>query len=192
MGSIVLKAPAKVNLYLDVLKKRPDGYHDIETIFERIALFDTIIIKNSPDKKIRVTSDHPGLPLGRDNLVYKAAEAIFKKAGLKVGVCVDIKKRIPVAAGLAGGSSDAASMLIGINRLFRLGLSKAQLAGLARAIGADVAFFLYDCSFAIGTGRGDQIKPLPINDASIWHIIIPFNFGISAHSAYNGISRNLR
>jgi 4-diphosphocytidyl-2-C-methyl-D-erythritol kinase len=190
---LILKAPAKVNLYLDVLRKRPDAYHDIETVFEKIALFDTITVKKSAGKKITINADHPLVPTDKGNLVYRAAEAIFKEAAFKGGVRVDIKKGIPVQAGLGGGSSDAASALIGINQLFRFGFGREQLARLARPIGADVALFTGDCVFAAGSERGDNIRPIAAHtNIRISHIIITFNFGISAACAYKGISRNLK
>ena len=149
MNRLVLKSPAKLNLYLDVLRKRPDGFHDIDTIFEKIALFDIITIKPL-GKGIKVTSDNPALPTGKKNLAYKAARILFEKTGFKKGVSINIKKNIPLSSGLGGGSSNAASTLLGVNRLFKLGLNKKELVEIAKTLGAYVPFFLYDYNFALG------------------------------------------
>ncbi|MDD5449670.1 MAG: 4-(cytidine 5'-diphospho)-2-C-methyl-D-erythritol kinase [Candidatus Omnitrophica bacterium] len=187
---LVLKSPAKVNLYLEVIRKRPDGYHDIKTVFEKIALFDIITIR--PAERIRITTDHPGLPTGAKNLAYKAASSLFDKAGFKRGAWIDIRKNIPVAAGLGGGSSNAAAVLSGANRFFKLGLEKTDLVKIAGSIGADVPFFLDKHSFAVGSGRGDSLSPLyRYNDINIWHIIVSFGFGIRAKWAYEGLKLGL-
>lgn len=191
MDKLVVKSPAKVNLYLEVLRKRPDGYHDIETVFEKLALFDIITIR--PGKKgIRITTNNPALPVGRKNLAYRAIKLLFDKAGFKEGAWIDIKKNIPISAGLGGGSSNAAAVLLGANRFFKLGLGKGELASLAKALGADVPFFLEDLSFAVGRGRGDKISPLyGYKDISIWHIIVSFNFGISTKWVYDRLKLGL-
>lgn len=183
MNKLILKSPAKLNLYLDVLKKRPDGYHDIRTIFEKIALFDRITLRKEK-KGIRITTNDPRLPLGSGNIAYKAAKAVFGKAGFTGGVSIDIKKAIPVAAGLGGGSSNAACVLAGLNRLYDLGISPAGLVNIGKTLGADVPFFLYGHNFALGTGRGDEIAPIKSN-IIIWHIIVSFNFGVATKSVYN-------
>lgn len=190
MNKLVLKSPAKLNLYLDVLRKRPDGYHDIETIFERIALFDIITIR--PDKKgIRIATNAPALPTDRGNLAYRAAELLFKKAGYRNGVRVDIEKNIPIAAGLGGGSSNAAAALSGINRFFKLGFKQGDLINLGKQLGADVPFFLCDSSFAVGSGRGDEVSPIYNNHINIWHIIIAFDFGVSTANVYKSLNLEL-
>jgi len=186
---IVLRSPAKVNLYLEVLRKRPDGYHDIETIFEKIGLFDIIAIR--PHKEgIKITTDNAALPADNRNLAYKAAELLFKKARFRGGVWIAIKKKIPIAAGLGGGSSNAATTLLGINRLFKLGFRQDELIELGRQLGADVPFFLYNAPFAVGTGKGDRISPL-YNDINIWHIIVTFNFGVQTAGVYKSLNLKL-
>ncbi len=172
MDSLVLKSPAKLNLFLKVLNKRADGFHDLETLFERISLFDTIRIKlNSISPKIQIKCNHPHVPIGSKNLVYKVAQMLKEDYKIDQGVHIDIKKNIPVAAGLAGGSSNAATVLIGLNELWKLGLSQRALVSYARKIGSDVAFFLYDSSFAIGTQRGDKIKRVNIK-VKLWHVLV--------------------
>lgn len=191
MDRLILKSPAKVNLYLDVLRKRPDGYHDIETIFEKIALFDTITIRPY-EKGIKVTTDTLDLPTDNRNLAYKAASILFKEADFKGGIWVDIKKRIPIAAGLGGGSSNAATVLSGANRLFRLGFKRNELIELAKRLGADVPLFLNESSFAIGRNRGDEISSLGVyKNLNIWHILVVFNFGSPTPGAYKGLNLRL-
>jgi len=189
MNKLVLKSPAKLNLYLNVLRKRPDGYHDIETIFEKISLFDIVTIRPE-NTGIKITTDNPALPTGRRNLAYKAARILFDKTGFKGGVRINIKKNIPVCSGLGGGSSNAATVLSGVNRLFRLGLKRSELIEIGRAIGADVPFFLHDCSFAIGRNKGDDVAPI-YNDVIIWHIIIPFTFGCETKRVYGDLTLGL-
>ena len=171
MTQISLKAPAKLNLYLRVLKKRSDGFHNIKTIFERINLVDHIRLRSNKTGKICITCDHPHVPLGPKNLVYKVAQILKEKSGIPHGVDIDIKKNIPVAAGLAGGSTNAASVLMGLNRLWRLKLSDISMLRIAKQIGSDVPFFLYDSSWAMGVERGDKIRPLKIK-RKLWHILV--------------------
>ena len=171
MKSIRLRSPAKLNLALKVLGKRPDGFHNLETIFERINLFDDITLKINLKSDIRIFCNDPHVPLGKSNLVHKAAQLLRDDFGVKMGVDIHIKKRIPVAAGLAGGSSNAATVLLGLNQLWRLKLSRKKLVSYAKQLGSDVAFFLSECSWALGTGRGDVIKPLKIK-TKLWHVLI--------------------
>ncbi|MEI7997898.1 MAG: 4-(cytidine 5'-diphospho)-2-C-methyl-D-erythritol kinase [Candidatus Omnitrophota bacterium] len=169
MKSLTLKSFAKLNLVLDVLGKRPDGFHQLRTIFERISLHDTIILKKST--QIRVKCSHPHVPLGPKNLVYKIAHRLRDDFRIQEGVEIVIEKRIPVAAGLAGGSSNAATVLQGLNRFWNLKLTKKQLVNYASAVGSDVAFFLYDAPYALGEGRGEQISVLPIK-TKLWHVLV--------------------
>jgi 4-diphosphocytidyl-2-C-methyl-D-erythritol kinase len=171
MKTITLQSPAKLNLYLKVVNKRPDGFHDLVTLFERIDLADEIVLKVEPSGCIRVSCDHPHVPTGPKNLVYKVADILRKDFGITRGVHIIIRKNIPVAAGLAGGSSNAATVLQGLNKLWDLGLSRDELVQYAARIGSDVAFFLYDCSWALGTGRGERIKTLKI-PSKLWHVLV--------------------
>ena len=139
MTSIKLAAPAKVNLFLKVLNKRKDGYHNILTVFERISLADTISISKAP-AGIAVKCDRFVTRRPEDNIAYKAAELIIRREGIKSGVRIEIKKAVPIGAGLGGGSSDAAAVLMGMNKLFGLGLSRDRLIGLSAVLGADVPF----------------------------------------------------
>lgn len=169
MKSLTLNAPAKINLYLDIINKRRDGYHNIETIFQKVSLSDTIkigIIK----KGISIYCRYPGIPANKANFCYKAAQLMQKKFSLDAGIEIDITKRIPPAAGLGGGSSDAACTITAINRLFNLGIATKRLLMIAREIGADVPFFVSGYSCAIGTGIGarlKEIRPSPLLDILI-------------------------
>jgi len=180
--SIILNAPAKVNLFLRVKGKRPDGYHNIETLFEKIALSDKITLEKM-ETGISVVSDEPALPLDGTNLAYQAASAVMERCSIDSGVRIAIEKRIPIGAGLGGGSSNAAAVLRGANDLFAAGLSTDELKELAGRIGADVPFFLSDKSWAIGRETGDEIEEIECK-AVFWHIIIAPRFEIRAGEAY--------
>ena len=170
MAPITLSSPAKLNLVLKIMKRRSDGFHDLRTVFERISLHDTLIFH--PRKQgIRITCDNRSVPCGPRNLVFKAARMLQDREGVQRGVWIEIRKRIPVAAGLAGGSSNAATTLLGLNRLWDLQLPQRKLVAYAKLLGSDVAFFLYDCPFALGTGRGERIRALDVR-RKFWHVLI--------------------
>jgi 4-diphosphocytidyl-2-C-methyl-D-erythritol kinase len=156
----VLRLPsfAKVNLGLEVLGTRADGYHELRTIFQTISLHDDLELRPHASA-IEVRCDHPGVPTDHTNLAHRAAEELRRFAGISKGVTITITKRIPVAGGLGGGSSNAAAVLIGLDRLWRLGLGHARLHPLARRLGADVPYFLVGGT-ALGLGRGDEVYPL--------------------------------
>ena len=138
---ILLRAPAKLNLYLRVIGKRPDGYHEIETLFERIDLADELTLEAHPDQLL-LTCDDPTLSCGEDNLVLNAARLLRQVSGTMQGARIHLIKRIPIAAGLGGGSSDAAATLVGLNQLWGLGLEPGRLQELGASLGSDVPFFL--------------------------------------------------
>ncbi len=171
MKQLTLFSPAKLNLVLDVLGKRADGFHELRTIFERIDLCDEITLEDRGDGRIKVVCKHPHVPKGPANLVVKVAMRLKDQYKIDRGVTITIKKRIPVAAGLAGGSSNAATVLMGLNRLWSLGLSRKQLVWHAAAVGSDVAFFIYDAPYALGTGRGENIEVLPLR-TKLWHVLV--------------------
>src|SRR5438270_3967148 len=160
-GSLVVAAPAKLNLFLEVRGKRPDGFHDLETLMVAVDLFDTVELAPGPAGRITIECDPPGLPTGPDNLAYKAADALRRHANRPdLGAAVRLVKRIPAQAGLAGGSSDAAATITGLNRVWELNLSPPDLAAVAAEVGSDVAFFLGGPS-AWCTGRGELVTPEP-------------------------------
>ncbi len=189
MNSIELTAPAKVNLVLRVLSKRKDSYHNIYTLFERISLADRIKITRI-DKGITVVCDKPVTERPQDNIAYKAAELILKAAKVSAGIRVDIKKRIPIAAGLGGGSSDAAAVLTGINKLLGLKFPKDKLMRLGARLGADVPFFIFDTPFAIGRGVGDKLQKLNLNK-KFFHILVYPGFKVATKDVYQGLSKGL-
>ncbi len=160
-AAVRLWAPAKLNLYLEVLGRRPDGYHELATLMVAVNLYDTLDIKEEPSGTDRLHCDHPDLPTGPDNLVRRAIDLVRRHTGRREGVEVRLWKRIPVAAGLAGGSSDAAATLAGLNCLWRLGWGRAELARLGAELGSDVPFF-FSAPAAWCTGRGERVEPLPL------------------------------
>ena len=157
---LCVKAHAKVNLYLDVIAKRPDGYHDIETVFHSIGLHDDVMLRRRNDLEITVRCDRPEVPCDGRNLAYRAAKLLLDNHTDLNGVDIEIHKRIPVAAGLAGGSANAAAVLAGMNQLFGLGYTPEALSRLGRQLGADVPFCLVGGA-AVGCGIGDELTPLP-------------------------------
>ena len=157
--SLRLPSYAKVNLGLEVLGLREDGYHELRTIFQTISLHDDVTLRLTRKPGVSVRCDHPAVPKDGSNLAAKAALVLARHAGREGGVAITIEKRIPVAGGLGGGSSNAATVLIGLDRLWRLGLGPSGLNPLARRIGADVPFFLFGGT-ALGLARGDEIYPL--------------------------------
>lgn len=160
MNRIQLKAYAKINLGLDVLRKRPDGYHEVRMIMQTINLHDKLSIKITEEPSIKINTNLPYLPSDENNLVVKAASLLKKEFGIKQGVYIDLEKRIPVSAGMAGGSTDAASTLYGMNQLFHLNLSKDELMSYGLRLGADVPYCLMRGT-ALSEGIGEKLTPLP-------------------------------
>ncbi|MCL2235877.1 MAG: 4-(cytidine 5'-diphospho)-2-C-methyl-D-erythritol kinase [Defluviitaleaceae bacterium] len=163
MDEITVKARAKINLSLDVLGKREDGYHEISTVMQSLSLFDTIEIKkiNKPNYGIKlITGDNNWLPVDDKNLIYKAADYLKKAFNIETGVFINLTKMIPISAGLGGGSADGAATLIAMRDLFNLPLTNDDLVGIAANFGADVPFCVYGGT-ALATGIGDILTPLP-------------------------------
>ena len=182
---MVLNSYAKLNLYLEVLSKRKDNYHNLETIFERIDLCDKIILKSLAPNKIKITSNSRLIPKDESNLAFRAARLLKDKFKVKAGVDIKIIKRIPVASGMAGGSSNAACVLVALNKLWKLHLNKSKLVSLGKRLGADVPFFIYNSSFAKGSRRGDRIYLLgQLRNARFWHIVVVPRIRVSTASVY--------
>ena len=160
MREIRVRAHAKINLYLDVVGKREDGYHNLETIFHSIGLHDDVIIRKQATQGITVHCEHPAVPRDSHNLAYRAAHLLGDTVGGIDGIAIDIHKRIPVAAGLAGGSANAAAVLHGVNELFGLDFTQETLMQFGAQLGADVPFCLHGGA-AFGLGIGDQLTRLP-------------------------------
>lgn len=156
MNSISLKSRAKINLSIDVIGKREDGYHIVEMIMQTIDLYDDIKLKELEEDNIIIKSECSYIPLNEDNIVYKAAKLIKEKMDIKKGIEIFIKKNIPVAAGMAGGSSNAAAVLVGLNELWKLGLSKDELRELGLKLGADVPFCI-EGGTALAEGIGEKL-----------------------------------
>lgn len=160
MDEIKVKALAKVNLGLDVIRRREDGYHEVKMIMQTIHLYDQLEIKKTMEPGIHITTNLDFLPTNENNLIYKAAKLLQDTCEMQEGVAVDLQKHIPVAAGMAGGSTDAAAVLYGMNELFQLGLKRQDLMELGVKIGADVPYCLMRGT-ALAEGIGEKLKSLP-------------------------------
>ncbi len=190
MSSLSLKSHAKVNLFLEVLWKRDDGYHEIESLMQEISLCDNILLEDRlegitilcPNKEISIPSDH-------NNLAHKAARLLITKFNIKKGVSITIDKKIPVGAGLGGGSSNAASVLKGLNQLWNIGLKNRQLQELGAEIGSDVPFFI-NGKTALVKGRGVKIHTW-ITVPKTWIILAVPNISVSTKWAYGRLDREL-
>ncbi|MBM7689897.1 4-(cytidine 5'-diphospho)-2-C-methyl-D-erythritol kinase [Enterococcus ureilyticus] len=185
---IIEKAPAKINLGLDALYKRKDGYHELEMIMASVDLADRLTFELLPKDEILIETDSSFLPVDRRNHVYQAAELLKNTFGLTQGVRIYIEKRIPVAAGLAGGSSDCAAALRGLNRLWNLGLSLEELAELGSKIGSDVPYCIHGGT-AFVTGRGEKIKFLP-SMPQCWVVLVKPRMSVSTSSIFSSLSFN--
>ena len=157
---ITVHAPAKLNLYLDVLSRRTDGYHELDTVIQAIDIYDRLDLIPA-DRGVHLSYSLPDLPTDERNIVHRAAESILERADTKRGVEITLTKRIPVGGGLGGGSSDAAATLVGMNRLLDLRLPRHEIADLAADLGSDVPFFLADGA-ARCRGRGERVEPIVV------------------------------
>jgi len=185
VNTLTFNSYAKLNLYLEVLHKRKDNYHNIKTIFERIDLADKIILKSRRDKKINISCNESSVPQDSANLAWRSAKLLQDSFNIDKGVDIKIIKRIPVGSGMGGGSSNAASTLVGLNKLWKLNLPQNKLAELAKKLGCDVPFFIYNTPFALGEARGDKIKPLKaLTNVRLWHILVVPNIEVSTASIY--------
>ena len=185
-GALQLRAPAKVNFRLDVLNRRTDGYHNLRMLMQRIDLCDEIELRLTKQAGISVHSDSAALPEGAGNIVWKAAAAILARTDSRSGVDINITKKIPIAAGLGGGSSDAAATLMGLNQLLALGLDDTQLMKIGLSLGADVPFFIFQKT-AIAEGVGEiltAIEKVP----KVWLVLV--NPGI--HVSTSWVFQSLR
>lgn len=188
MNTIELSSHAKINLRLDIVRKREDGYHDIRTLLQKVSLKDELSITPS-SSGIKVTCDNHQVPANEGNLAYTAAHAILNQHGIKDGVSISIKKTIPIAAGLGGGSSNAASTLIGINQLFGLGANSQELMRIGKDIGADVPFFIFG-ETALATGIGDRLEKIEMVP-TLWLLLVTPGIQISTAWAYKNARMGL-
>ena len=189
-----LKAFAKVNLCLHIVGKFPDGYHELRTVFQSISLHDSLELEISPSRElsleISAEQDGPTLPADASNLVWRAMDALKHELRLRAGFRARLTKRIPVARGLGGGSSDAAATLLGVLRLTRRELPLPRLLEIASSLGADVPFFLFG-GRALGVHRGDEIYPLPDLPSKYLVVVSPRHIGVSTRDAYSWLDRRL-
>ncbi|MCL2143950.1 MAG: 4-(cytidine 5'-diphospho)-2-C-methyl-D-erythritol kinase [Endomicrobia bacterium] len=189
---IIIKAPAKVNFFLEITGKRPDGYHNLESIMQTVSLYDEITAEAVPSG-INLECNNENLPSGSSNIVYKAAAAVQKRFNIQKGVKITLKKEIPVGAGLGGGSSDAAAAIKALVKLWNINAQKTELEQIAANLGADVPFFLTGGT-ALCEGIGDIVRQLRItnyelrmNDFSLPLVLVNPGFGVSTPSVYKKV-----
>jgi 4-diphosphocytidyl-2-C-methyl-D-erythritol kinase len=185
LEDVVVWAPAKVNLHLEVLAKRPDGYHAVETLMVTAGLFDTLVLREGSPGEVTLTCSEPSLSVGEENLIVRAARLLHQRTGCTRGCRVRLVKRIPMAAGLAGGSTDAAATLAGLNSLWQLGLTNDALSQLGGELGSDVSFF-FDGPAAWCTGRGEIVTPVPVGGGFELVLLCP-EFGLPTKHVYRHV-----
>jgi len=182
---MVFTAPAKVNLYLKVIRRRDDGYHEIETLFERISLSDSISVETDRDRTT-ISCNEPHVPTGKESLLGRTCEAFKQRLGEDLHFRIALDKNIPVAAGLGGGSSDASALLRGLNRITGSPLGEEALLSISRDLGADIPFFTGNYRFALGKGRGDIVREVDTK-LDIWHVLVTPPFEISTKDIYDKV-----
>lgn len=186
--SLQLKAYAKINLGLDVVGKREDGYHNVKMIMQTIRLFDRITLERNDSGRITLSTNLPYLPANENNLVYRALDIMREKYHIKDGIHADIHKRIPVSAGLAGGSTDAAAAFVGMNQMFELGVSQDTMMEYAVTLGADIPFCIMRGT-ALSEGIGEILTPLPPMP-DCWFLVVKPVFSISTKAVYENLKLN--
>ena len=185
-----IASPCKVNLHLSIERRRPDGFHEIKTLFHRVSLQDTIHVQRTQAPGIQLVVSDPDIPAGTDNLVWRAAALFLKQYPQQGGVSLRIDKHIPVGAGLGGGSSNAAATLLGLQRLYEIDSAGDRLTALGASLGADVAFFLADTRSAWATGIGEKLSPVE-NSPLLWFLIVYPQLHISTQWAYQTFSQDI-
>ena len=196
---IEILCPAKLNLFLEVKGKRPDGYHEIETVMQTVSIYDRLLIESSPPGQqasapedapgTRLVCDDAAVPSGAGNIVCRAVEQMRRATGIDAGITIHLEKNIPAGAGLAGGSSDAAGTIAGLNELWQVGLPKARLAEIGAAVGSDVPFFIFGGT-ALCRGRGEKITPLPASAGCHFVVVWP-GFELSTRDIYQKLDLSL-
>lgn len=186
-SEITVFAPAKINVILRILDRRPDGFHNLWSIMQTVALEDEVQIRLRADRQdIQLRCDATQLAADQSNLVYRAAAAVLARAQQSIGLDIELRKRIPMGAGLGGGSSDAAATIIGLNRLLRLEWSPTQMADVGLSLGSDVPFFLFAPS-AFVAGRGETVRPVVVEGAR-WVVLVNPGFGVNTKWAYQELA----
>jgi 4-diphosphocytidyl-2-C-methyl-D-erythritol kinase len=181
-----VRTPAKVNLFLEVLHRRPDGYHELNSLMLAVSLHDTVQLRESRAAEVRLDCDLPGLSVGPDNLVARAANLIRERYQIRQGLEIKLHKGIPLQAGLAGGSSDGAATLAGLNELWQLGLPRSELMDLAAQLGSDCAFFLAGSALAWCRGRGEIVEPM-ILPKPLDLVLVKPGVGLSTADVFRGL-----
>jgi 4-diphosphocytidyl-2-C-methyl-D-erythritol kinase len=189
MKEVEIDSYSKINLTLNILAKRQDGYHNIETIMQSINLADRVFIKEEKEG-IKIKCNHPQVPIDDQSLAYRSAEKILNRCRVTKGVKIEIDKKIPLASGMAGGSANSASILVGINKLFTLNLSNEDLRGMGEELGMDVPFCIQNGT-ALAYHRGEKVTSLSPVNPPLWIIIINPGFEIPTKWAYNNLDLNL-
>jgi 4-diphosphocytidyl-2-C-methyl-D-erythritol kinase len=184
-GGVEVLAPAKLNLFLEVLARRPDGYHEIESLMVTVSLYDTLTVTELDSDAILLECDDPTLPIGHDNLVVQAAERLRAAIGCTRGAQIRLHKVIPAQAGLAGGSSDAAATLAALDRAWESRMPAHRLDAVAAEIGSDVAFFLH-APAAICRGRGERVEPITLSQLLHFVLVAP-SVGLSTAEVYRHV-----
>ena len=185
MDSIWINAPAKINIGLDVLRRREDGYHEVKMIMQSIRLFDRLTLTKSDTPGIRLTTNLRFLPVNEDNLVYKSAKLLMEEFHIEGGLDIQLDKRIPVAAGMAGGSTDAASCMLAMNDLYELGLSKNQLMKRGVTLGADIPYCILKGT-ALSEGIGEKLSTIP-KTPDCYILIAKPNIHVSTKFVYTNL-----
>lgn len=186
---MIVRSFAKINLGLEIVRKRPDGYHDIRTLFQTVSLADELAIEPAPGGVLELSGDDPSIAWDRTNLIYRAARLLQGAGGAAKGVRIAVRKSVPAGRGLGGGSSNAAATLLALNGMWGLGLNLAELARLARGLGADVPFFLKG-GLCLGEDIGDRLTPIP-DLAPLPCLLLFPAFPISTPSIYAGVDASL-
>jgi 4-diphosphocytidyl-2-C-methyl-D-erythritol kinase len=187
-SALVVAAPAKLNLFLEVVAKRPDGYHDLESLMVGIDLFDTLELRATANGEVELVCEPTGLSTGPDNLVHKAATALKAHTGRSdLGAHVRLTKRVPVQAGLGGGSSDAAAALAGLNEIWKLGLTRETLHAMAASVGSDVAFF-HSLPAAWCKGRGEVTTPEPAPATGFEFVVVCPAVGLATAGVFKRLT----
>jgi 4-diphosphocytidyl-2-C-methyl-D-erythritol kinase len=188
LDKLVVKSPAKINLFLEILRKREDGYHQIRSLMQAVDLCDELNLEKR-EKGVKISCDHPDCPADQTNLAFQAAGLLLEEKKINAGVSIKIKKRIPISAGLGGGSSNAAAALKGVNLLFEPTLPDKRLHHLASRIGSDVPFFLYSGQ-ALVEGRGEKVKSCTLFK-DYWLVLACPNVKVSTRWAYRNVKISL-
>ena len=186
-GEIIVQAPAKVNLCIRVLGRLPNGYHELWSLMHSVDLFDQLRIRLNPNHhRIQLSCNHAALPVDQGNLVYRVAEGVLRRVEQSAGVDIDLQKAIPLAAGLGGGSSDAAAVIYGLNHVLKLGWELAELCEMGAEFGSDIPFF-FQAPCAIVRGWGEEVTPCMI-DGKRWVVLVNPGFPIQTKWAYEQLA----